>query len=151
MDWKSSLDTTFSDIWKGRNLNRLLLLWLSSLATLALYGTTTASLPLPKIPTNSEVSRPPKSQKAITTTSPDAPPDLTEGMQLAKHLALKTITEVTDACSRGPFGKLATERRMVWPIINPREIIEAVASSRLWRLVSNGSVVDGGLDEEAGG
>ncbi len=58
MDWKASLDTTFSDIWKGSNLRRLLALWVVSLAALTLYGTTTHSLLVPKISPSNELSSP---------------------------------------------------------------------------------------------
>jgi hypothetical protein len=52
MDWKASLDGTFSDALTGQNLRRLVLVWLGGLTGLLAYGTIVAescSLTLPGV------------------------------------------------------------------------------------------------------
>ena len=94
MDWKTSLDTTFSDIWRGRNLRRLLTLWLVSLATLALYGTTTNSIPLPDIFADDESALSHGNQEVVARAAPDVAPAPAETRSTAtpQYAAISSLT-----------------------------------------------------------
>lgn len=187
MDWKTSLDTTFSDIWRGRNLRRLLTLWLIGLATLALYGTTTNSIPLPEITTDDGSVWPHESQETVARAAPDVTLDSPQTIPLfarVRHIAdeiaaiartlsptAKTFDRVANACQTSALRRRGAETQSYSLVIDSQEILDAIASSRVWKILSHSvaiqrdgqpentlasagrerSVVDGGLDEETGG
>jgi len=188
MDWKTSLDTTFSDIWRGQNLRRLLALWLVSLAALALYGTTTNSIPLPDITPEDGSALSHGRRKTVARAVPSAALNSTETMSLFAHVkyiadetaaiaralspTVKVVTQVANACETSSFRQHAIEMRSYSMVIDSQRILDALASNRVWQslpdcmsiqqndrtedaLVSASggerSIVDRGLNEEAGG
>ena len=141
MDWRARFDTTFSDIWRGRNLRRLLLLWLAGLITLTVYGTTTNTLPVPDL------------SEELTPSAGPMPRQWSNDKNSANHLCgdfTGGLTMASHACS-----ETIVQMAQVWTAhVDRMTSISSLAFRKIRDValtpVFDGSVVNGGLDEEAG-